>query len=94
MGVGDKKDVSETIPSRNTSKQGSATVPGHGTDAVMSGSVTDGELTTMAPGSRYSATLNERQNKSLNRNAGPGRPSANEGKLKTPAMSARKTGKV
>ena len=45
-------------------------------------------------GARYNATLNERMNKSLNRNAGPDRPMANRGFLPTPGMGVRKTGRV
>lgn len=59
---------------------------------VESGEMTQGE--GFGPGTRYAATLNERENLSLNRNAGPDRPSANDGMIPVPDQSVRKTGKI
>ena len=83
--------MSKMIPSRSAKKQIEATHSGNGS-AAESGQTGDGE--GFGVGSRYSATLNERENKSINRNNGDERPSANAGMLPTPGMSARKTGRV
>lgn len=60
------------------------------------GPVSDGEK--MGVGTKYSATLNERDNKSINRNNGSDivRASANEGMLPNGSISraSRKTGRV
>lgn len=77
---------------RNQAKRVAATTTGHGS-AAAGGDMGDGEEIG-GVGSRHTATLNERANKSLNRNAGPSRPSANTGKVSTPGMGSRKTGRV
>lgn len=79
------------IPSRSAKKQVDATAPGHGSP-TESGQLGDGE--GFGIGSKYSATLNERANKSINRNNGADRPSANTGMIATPGMGVRKTGRV
>lgn len=90
----DEKDMSEDmLPSRSEVKKKDATMPGRGF-AAETGEMTDGELTTREPGSRYSAVLNERANKSIRRNAGPDRPSANDGMVPGASFGQRKTGKV
>lgn len=75
---------------RNTKKSVDATRPGQ-PQATESGMTGDGE--GMGVGSRYSATLNERANKSL-RNVGPDRPSADNADVPTVGMGVRKTGRV
>lgn len=45
-------------------------------------------------GSAYRAVLNERTNKSLNRENVPDRASANAGKVSTVSMASRMTGRV
>lgn len=79
------------MPSRNSVHEKDVTRSGNKGD-VEGGENADGE--GFGPGSRYAATLRERANKSLNRNAGPGRPSANDGVLPTPSQSVRKTGRI
>jgi hypothetical protein len=81
----------EQIPSRNAKHEDEVTRGGNPTSAE-SGDVTDGE--GFGPGARYTATLRERANKSLNRNAGPSRPSANAGELPSVTQGARKTGRI
>ena len=82
---------SEMIPSRSAKQEVDVTREGH-KPSVESGDVTDGE--GFGVGTRYSATLRERSNKSLNRNGGPSRPSANDGVVPAASMMDRKTGKV
>ena len=82
----------EKIPSRNASHQKDAKNPPNPDSADSGGGNTDGE--GMGVGTIYTATLNERENKSLNRNAGPGRPSANNGEIPTPDKKVRKTGRI
>lgn len=84
--------MSGMISSRSTKKTVEATRSGNGNSDVERGETGDGE--GYGVGTRFSATLNERANKSLNRNAGPSRPSANDGMIATPNQSVRKTGRV
>ena len=77
--------------SRNTSHTKKVTTSGNGKGGE-SGMMSQGE--GFGVGVSYSTVLNERENKSLNRNAGPSRPSANKGKIANPSMGIRKTGKV
>lgn len=83
--------MDKMIPSRSSKKRVDATAPAKGTDAE-GGSTGDGE--GFGVGTKHSATLNERANKSINRNSGPERPSANSGMIATPSMGSRKTGRV
>ena len=78
--------------SRGTKKRVVATRTGHGSGA-QSGATSEGEEIG-GTGVRYMTTLNERMNKSLNRNAGPERPSANKGAIPVIGQMYRKTGKV
>ena len=78
--------------SRNKVKRKNVTTSGNGRGGQGGGMMSQGE--GFGPGVRYTTTLNERENKSLNRNAGPSRPMANKGKLPNPGMGVRKTGKV
>jgi hypothetical protein len=81
----------DVIPSRNATHEKEVTRSGHPLD-VASGDETDGE--GFGVGTRYSATLRERSNKSLNRNAGPSRPSANTGEIPMVSQDQRKTGRI
>ncbi len=67
-----------------------ATLPGRGSPA-QSGMASEGEGGGV--GTKYSAVLVERPNKSLNRNAGPERPSANPGTIPMVTQGSRKTGR-
>lgn len=78
--------------SRSTKKKVDATNPGNGSSDTESGQMGDGE--GFAPGSRHSAIILERPNKSLNRNSGPERPDANTGMIPTVGKGVRKTGRV
>lgn len=78
--------------SRNKTRRKGVKLGGGGSGA-QGGSTGDGEEIRGA-GASYTATLNERQNKSLNRNAGPSRPMANKGYIKGVSQGQRKTGKV
>ena len=73
----------------NTSNQSEATVPAHASAALM-GERTDGEFP--GAGSRYSATLNERANKSNTRNRGPMHDPGEVGGAQLPV--ARMTGRA
>lgn len=77
--------------SRSTKKETDATLPGVG-KVAEGGAPTIGE--NVGAGSRYSATLREHPNQSLNRNAGPERPDANPSVVPTLTQAARKTGRV
>lgn len=79
------------IPSRSTKKTVDATRPANPSPA-QGGEPSEGENTGV--GTKYSAVLKERANKSLNRNAGPERPSANPGMIPTVSQSVRKTGRI
>lgn len=85
--------MSKTIPSRNTTHQKDVTNSGNPT-ATEGGQTTDGE--GFGVGSRYSATLNERENKSINRNNSVERPSANTSTIPNGSIGkgSRKTGRV
>jgi hypothetical protein len=89
-----KKDtlMSTKLPSRNTQHKVAAKTPAEKSLTVEGGETSDGE--GFGVGTTYTAVLNERENKSLNRNAGPERPSANTGKISTVTRGARKTGRV
>lgn len=82
-------------PSRNTTHTEDVTANPNPSGAA-GGSPSDGE--GFGVGSRYNATLNERANKSINRNNGEGlgRPSANTGMIPNGSISkaSRKTGRV
>ena len=77
--------------SRSTKKKVDATLPGIG-KVAEGGSPSEGE--DSGAGSRYQTVLVERENKSLNRNAGPERPSANPGMIPTVGQGVRKTGRI
>jgi len=78
--------------SRNTVKRKEASSPGK-RSASARGQISQGE--GFPTGSRYVTVLNERENKSIQRNnAAQGRPSANTGMISNVGMGARKTGKV
>lgn len=81
----------ETIPSRNASHTVNAKNAPNPL-AVASGSASDGE--TAGVGTVYGATLSERENKSLNRNGGPERPSANLAEIPVVTKGVRKTGRI
>ena len=77
--------------SRNTVSRVDVTRGGN--SAGLSGdSMTDGE--GFPPGVRFSMIINERANKSLNRNSGPERSSANNGTIASVSMADRKTGRI
>lgn len=78
--------------SRNRTRRMNVTRGGHGSAASreMAG---DGEEVG-GVGSRHSAVLNERANKSLNRNAGPSRGSVNNGTIPNVGMGSRRTGRT
>lgn len=77
--------------SRSTKKTVEATLPGKPGGAA-GGEPTEGE--GVPAGVRYTAVLTERPNKSLNRNYGPVRPSANTGMVPTVSQGIRKTGRL
>ena len=79
--------------SRNTKKTVAVTTSGNPTDAERGGT-SEGEEFAKTPGSRYSAVINERDNKSYARNSGPERPSANSGTIPGVSMGKRKTGRI
>lgn len=79
------------ISSRSTKKSVDATRPANPSPAE-GGEPTDGENTGV--GTKYSAVLVERTNKSVTRNYGPTRPSANPGTIPTVSQSVRKTGRI
>lgn len=83
---------STELPSRASKHSEEATRSGNKGD-VEGGDMTDGEFGAEV-GSRYSARLLERSNKSLNRNAGPSRPCANDGEIPVVDQGVRKTGRV
>lgn len=83
--------MSKEIPSRSTKKSVNAKNSANGAGAD-SGMASDGE--GFGVGSSYTAVLNERQNKSINRNNGADRPSANTGMVPTVSKESRKTGRV
>lgn len=81
-----------TRPSRNTKKEQDLTQESRPNPAE-GGQMGDGE--GFPPGSKYSATLVERQNKSINRNNDvQDRPSANGAMLPNVDMGVRKTGRI
>jgi len=85
--------MSKTNPSRNTSHTKDVTAsPNPG--GAASGATSDGE--GFGVGTRFSATLNERENKSINRNNSVDRPSANTGMIPNAGIGkgSRKTGRV
>lgn len=85
--------MSKMIPSRNTVHKKDVTSSGNGT-ATEGGQQGDGE--GFGVGTKYSATLNERENKSINRNNSVERPSANTGVIPNGSIGkgSRKTGRV
>lgn len=85
--------MAKMIYSRNTAHSKEVTNNPNGT-STESGQQGDGE--GFGVGTKYSATLNERENKSINRNNGVERPSANTGKIDNAGIGkgSRKTGKV
>ncbi len=68
------------------------TNPGRGRGTVAVGSPSEGENIPVAAVQR--TVIVERENKSLNRNQGPTRPSANTGEIPIVRQGARKTGRV
>lgn len=78
--------------SRSRASNINATRGGNGSPA-QGGMRGDGEEVG-GVGSIYAAVLNERMNKSLNRNAGPAHPSANTGTIANVSMASRNTGRV
>lgn len=84
--------MDKTMGSRVSTHKSDATLGGHAAGAADGGSEGDGEMGGV--GSSYRATLNERKNKSMNRNAGPDRPSANKGTLPLVSQGQRKSGKI
>ena len=83
--------MNTTKPSRSSTKTLDVTLPG-GASGAEGGDPTEGEMNVV--GSSYRAIITERENKSLNRNAGPTRPSANPGMIPMVRQSQRKTGRV
>lgn len=79
--------------SRATRSRVDATTPGRSLSGSTGSPAPDGEEIRQV-GSSYTAVLNERSNKSLNRNAGPSRPSANRGMIPTVSSAVRKTGRI
>jgi hypothetical protein len=78
-------------PSRNKSHTRDVTMNPN-PSAAEGGMPSEGE--GMGVGSTYSAVLNERPNKSINRNNGIDRPSANTGMIPGVTKAQRKTGRV
>jgi hypothetical protein len=77
--------------SRNSKRVVDATLPGVG-KVAEGGEPSEGEGGGV--GTVHSAVLVERPNKSLNRNSGPTRPSANPGVVPTVGQGVRKTGRI
>lgn len=79
------------IDSRSAVKEKDVTR--HGTKGDVAGgeeSLGEGQ----GPSAVHTTRLREWPNKSLNRNAGPNRPSANIGMIPVPDQSVRKTGRI
>lgn len=85
--------MSKMIPSRNTTHSKDITNSPNAT-GTEKGQNTEGE--GFGVGTRYNATLNERENKSINRNNSVDRPSANPGTIPNGSIGkgSRKTGRV
>lgn len=81
------------MASRNQTRSYEATRTRGSVEDVDRGQLSDGE--GFPPGTANRAILNERVNKSLNRNAGPeGRPSANTGTIPLVTLDRRNTGRI